>query len=110
LASEQRVLDLAREVAARHPRLASRLAPTVAVHVRHVRVLTAALPAPSPAPSPSATPSTPTRGASMKELVAEERRLVALHRASALAARDGELAALLASMGAAAAQQETALR
>jgi hypothetical protein len=121
LAAERAVLDRVRATAAAHPPLAVRLAATAAVHARHVRLLTRAVPpqqrSASPSPSPSTSASTPAppvvphgQAKALQALARAEDDLCASGKQAAFTARSGEFARLLASMAAAAAQQAAVLR
>lgn len=110
LRRERRLLDLVEATAGRHPRLHRHLSAARTVHAAHVRLL-----ADAAAASPSASPS----GASAAVPAAERPALLALARAeqrlhaddaaSAVRARSGPFARVLASMAAAAGQQASLL-
>ncbi|HET7386612.1 MAG TPA: hypothetical protein VFJ19_08130 [Nocardioidaceae bacterium] len=135
---EQAVLDRIDATVAAHPRLVDRLASARAGHRAHVQLLTKAVPTParpgaspsaSPSPSPtsiltpplSATPSaSPSAYASptavphdphkaLRSLGRLEEQLAMDDKRSAFAAQSGSFARVLASMGAAAAQQSAVL-
>jgi hypothetical protein len=122
LARERVMLQQVTATLHAHPGLAGALADTRATHRAHVQLLTRAVPGSSPSPSPPPSPSpSPTEGpapahavphrpgAALAALAGEEARLARFARHSALAARSGAFARVLASAAAAAAQQVTGL-
>ncbi|MGH3510251.1 MAG: hypothetical protein ACRDPI_08485 [Nocardioidaceae bacterium] len=115
LARERAALDLVEAIIARFPGLGKRLDSAATGHRSHVRLLTSVLPAsPSARPTASASPTSgtavpATRSVAKLAVARQEGRLVPAHREAALAARAGSLARVIASMGAAAAQQAALL-
>jgi hypothetical protein len=116
LARERAMLRQVTATVHAHPRLAAVLAGTRATHRAHVRLLARAVPdqAPSPSPAPTArhdrghaVPHRP--GAALAALAREEAGLAKFARKSALTARSGAFARVLASAAAAAAQQVSGL-
>ena len=127
LADEQSALNAVEATAARHHTLAEHLAPVIAAHSEHVRLLAEAAPA-TPAPtadptaaSPSSSPSAPgeqgTRRyrvprepqAALTSISASERDLNTSIKRHAFVAQSGAFARLLASMAASAAQHGVVL-
>jgi hypothetical protein len=117
LTAEQAVLDLVESVLQRHQGLRTLLTSTREVHRAHIELLAAAVPeggtaSPSPAsPPPSPAVPVPTRPArALAAVVRAEDDLCLVDKRSAFAAESGGFARILASMGAAAAQQSARLR
>jgi len=128
LADEQSALDAVEATAARHRDLAELLAPVIAAHSEHVRLLAEAAPA-TPAPaaeagaaaSPSSSPSAPDEQdprrhrvprepqAALTSISATEQDLSTSIKRHAFVAQSGAFARLLASMAASAAQQAVVL-
>ena len=116
LAREQEMLARVRRTARRHAPLRDQLAAVMTIHVRHVDLLSEAVPDPgnaptpstaTPAPTPPAVPADPARA--LRRLARQEDTLSLQNRQSAFAARSGGFARLLASMAAASAQQAVLL-
>lgn len=132
LANEQFALDALEATAARHRDLVELLAPVIAAHSEHVRLLAEAAPATpttaaataattGPAASPSSSPSAPAeqgtrryrvpRGpqAALTSISATEQDLSTSIKRHAFVAQSGAFARLLASMAASAAQHAVVL-
>jgi hypothetical protein len=106
LAAEQEALALCRLARRRYRALRRVLAQTERFHAEHVHVLRGGVSAPAKTRRPHVPPGT---SAALAAVVASERRLVHEHAASAMRARSGEVARLLAGLSAAAAQQAQVL-
>jgi hypothetical protein len=105
LEDERAVVALLAGARRRHPSVRRQLAPALRVHQAHVRLLTDATdlrPTEVPFPERVAPGALPRL---LDRLVNAERSLVEQHTATAVAARSGTLARVLAGMAAAAAQQ-----
>lgn len=128
LANEQSALDAIEATGIRHPELAEILAPVIAAHSEHVRLLAEAAPATSApaadtgaAASPSPSPSGPAEQsahryrvprepqAALTSLSANEQALSTSTKRHAFVAKSGAFARLLASMAASAAQHAVVL-
>ncbi len=115
LRDEQRVLDLVRATTEQHPRLKAVLSVVEAAHRAHVDLLTAAVPEEQrpPAAAEPAVPGgsvAPRPSAALAALARREDRLALVGRRSALEARSGAFARVLASMAASSAQHASVLR
>ena len=111
LQDEQRLLDQLTRTRRKHRRLGTALAGATALHSAHVDLLTGAVddgdePA-EETPSPGRVPADPA--AALAQIVRSEQALSANHVGTAMKARSGVLARVLASMSAAAAQQAVVL-
>ncbi|MGH3445706.1 MAG: hypothetical protein ACRDPB_10065 [Nocardioidaceae bacterium] len=137
LSNEQAVLDRIDATVAAYPGLVDRLASARVGHLAHVRLLTKAVPdrvrpgaspsaSPSPSragagtlsPSPAAASPSPSSSSppvprdshrALRSLAQHEEQLAMDDKRSAFAAQSGAFARVLASMGAAAAQQSAVL-
>jgi hypothetical protein len=108
---EQALLREYAELLAAAPALAGRLAPLAADHRSHLAALGGPSAGPSAGPStPGAAPGPPPSTATvLRRLAGSSRTAADAHRAAALDAGDGALAALLASLAACEASHGVAL-
>jgi hypothetical protein len=108
LVDERRQLERVEASRSRHRQLRRVLAGAAAVHRSHVQLLAKALDGDDAAVDPApAVPGSPARA--LRDVRAGERRLAGDHTRTAMAARSGTFAQLLAAMAAAAAQQDRVL-
>jgi hypothetical protein len=117
LASQRQVLDLLEATDQRHHGLSERLAPVIAAHRAHARLLSHAVPKGiSASPSPTVDPRLPNgRGVprsparALARAAEAEQQLAMVAKRQAFLAESGAFARLLASMAAAAAQYSVVL-
>jgi hypothetical protein len=103
---ERAMLERVLATQRRHPRLAGSLAGARAAHRAHVDLLATAVPTDVARPARRRTRSVPASpGAALAALARAEEELAGKDRSSAMAARSGAFARVLASMAAAAEQQ-----
>jgi hypothetical protein len=108
LGHERRLLGRVEAARRRHRQLRPLLAEAAKVHRSHVQLLAKALDGDdATVDQPAAVPGSPARA--LRDVRAGERRLAGDHTRTAMAARSGPFARLLAVMAAAAAQQDRVL-